>query len=310
MQKTVTFFTAGEDVFLRDIVLNLRKDYNVKMFKARGNDEQAFFQAYHNTDVAWFEWCDGLFKEAMIHPKICKVINRLHSYELFTPLPGQIDWNKVDKLVVVSDTAKNLVIDKFKIRPDIFKVIHNGVNINKYTIPDNKKYNKKIVYVGFLNYKKAPELLLQFWYQIWKQDPTFEFHIAGDFQDERYVLYFNAVANKMPFQIHFDGWIKNMPEYFKDKDYVMSTSLFESFQYSLAEGMSQGVVPLIHGWLGSDKLYPKDFIFYNSDECIDIIKSFETSDQNVVREEVRKHIVDNYSLEKSITSIKEMIDSL
>ena len=308
MKKRLTFFTAGEDTFLKDIVVNLRKDYNVKF--CQRPEEQEFFQEYHNTDIAWFEWCDGLFENAMQHPKPCKIINRMHSYELFTPIPGSIDWNKVDKLILVNNTCKQIAMDKFRIRPDIMTVINNGVDVERLKIPQDKKYNKKIAFVGFLNYKKAPDLLLHTFYNIWKHDPSFEFHIAGDFQDERYVLYFNSIMPHMPFKLHFDGWVQDMPKYLEDKDYVISTSLFESFQYSIAEGMSQGVIPLVHGWWGADQLYPKKYVFYNLDEPVDIIKEFEQSNKEEERNKVRQHIIRNFSLEKQIKEIKDVLETL
>jgi len=311
MKKRLTFFTAGEDSFLKDIIVNLRKDYIIHF--CQRPEEQEFFQEFHNTDIAWFEWCDELFMNAMQHSKPCKIVNRLHSYELFTPVPGQIDWNKVDKLILVSDVCKQIAIDKFRIRPDIMTVINNGVDIERLKIPQEKKYNKKIAFIGFLNYKKSPDLLLHCFYEIWKHDSSFEFHVAGDFQDDRYILYFNAIMPHMPFKLYFDGWIKDTSKYLEDKDYVISTSLFESFQYSLAEGMSQGVVPIIHGWLGSEQLYPKKYLFYNLPECVNVIKEFEELNdegKEEERKELRKYIVDKFSLEKQISEIRSMLENL
>lgn len=309
MKKRLTFFTAGEDTFLRDIIVNLRKDYDIKFFQK--GDVNEFHQLMHDTDVAWIEWCDSLAVYAAQSPSMCPIICRLHSYEMFTELPSKVDWNRITKLVFVSKVVHDYVMGKFKIRPDIATIINNGVNIDKFKIPANKKYNKRVVYSGYLNYKKGPALLLQVFKKIYDHDPSFEFFIAGEHQDARIHLYYQSMELRMPFKINFSGWVQDMPKYLEDKDYIISTSLFESFQYSIAEGMAQGLIPLVHHWLGSDEIYPKDNLFLYPEECVDIIKKFESEkDKNAIRNTMRKHIVDNYSFDKQIKSIRELIESV
>ena len=311
MKKRLTFFSAGGDVFLRDIIVSLRNDYNIKIVKSPTVDE--FYQAYHDTDIAWIEWCDQLAQNATVSPKLSKLIIRLHSYEMFTDMPGKVDWNKIDKLVFVNPIVRDYCLQKFRIRPDITTVIFNGVDTNKYTIPKEKKYNKKVAYIGYINYKKGPALLLQCFYALWKHDPSFTFHIAGQHQDERIALYFQKMSNELPFHVSFDGWVDDMPKYFEDKDFVISTSLFESFQYSLAEGMSSGVIPLIHSWPGSELLYPDKYVFVSPDECVKIVEQFEKKgamQKEKERLENREFIQKRYELRDSIEDIKKMIESV
>lgn len=308
-KQRLTFFTAGESVFLNDIIISLRKDYEVKMF-FRGKPEE-FHTMLHDTDIAWFEWCDELTAHATVQPKMCKYICRLHSYEMFTDWPKKVDWNKMDKLIFVNPIVRDYSIRKFGIRPDITDIICNGVNMDKFQMPKNKKYNKKVVYIGYINYKKGPELLLQAFKAIYDYDNEFEFHIAGEHQDERIKLYFDTMIPKLPFKIHFDGWVQDMPVYLEDKDYVISSSLFESFQYSIGEGMAQGLVPLVHSWIGSDYFYPTDYIWTFPNECVDIVKRFEEQeDKQAIRNGFRNHIGNNFSLEKQLSATKDMIGSL
>jgi len=272
-----------------------------------------FFHYLHDTDIAWFEWCDDLVATASRHPKMCKSICRLHSYEMFTDQPKKVDWNKIDKLLLVNDLVQDYCTQKFQIPAYKTAVIHNGVNTDRFQIPDGKKYNKKVVFVGFINYKKGPALLLQAFKAIHDFDPEFTFHIAGEHQDERISLYFQSMQKKLPFEIHMDGWVKDVPTYLEDKDFVISTSLFESFQYSLAEGMAQGCVPLIHGWPGSEIFYPKNFLWDFPDECVNIVEQMhnQTSEEQFkTRERVRKHIVENFSVEKQVEEVKALIESL
>ena len=308
-KKRITFFANGGDTFLRDIIIDLRKDYDVYYF-SKGTPEE-FFNRLHNSDLAWFEWCDELIAQATKAPKLCKYICRLHSYEMFTPIPSYVDWNRVDRLIFVNDLVRDYCLQKFGIRHDITQIIYNGVNLDKFKIPENKQYNKTVAFIGYINYKKGPELLLQTLKEIYDYDPSFRFNIAGDHQDERIKLYMDSMTRFLPFTIHYDGWVKDIPNYLRDKDYIISTSLFESFQYSLSEGMAQGCVPLVHSWPGAEIFYPTNFLFTFPNECVNIIKWFEKQEnkQNVM-ETIRQHIVDHFSFDQQIAQIRHILYEL
>jgi glycosyltransferase involved in cell wall biosynthesis len=310
-KKKLSFFLIQDDLFLRDIIIALRPDYDIKFFK--GNDKNECLQILHDTDIAFFEWCNEMMVDVSHRPKMCKYVCRLHSYEMFTPLPGQVDWNNIDKLVFVSPVCRDYTASKFGIRPDILHLIPNGVDTNKYSIPEGKTFNKKVAFIGHLNYKKSPELLLPAFKEIYDYDNSYSFHIAGSFQDERIQLYFRSMMDKMPFQIHFDGFVQDIPGYLKDKDFVISTSLFESFQYSLMEGMASGVFPLVHQWAGSEYFYPRQSLFTFPKDCANIVREFSqinVADQATIRTNLRKHVVDNFSFDKQISEIKKMLESL
>lgn len=310
-KKRLTFFTTIGDIFLRDIFVELKPDYNLKTFV--GGEEKEFRQLLHDTDIAWVEWCNDLAGALTLPPKMSeKYVVRLHSFEMFTPLPNKVDWSKIDKLIFVNQICRDYTLSKFKNIPkEITTVIPNGVNVDRFVIPKDKPYNKKVVFVGYINYKKGPQLLLQVFRKIWEFDHDFTFHIAGAYQDERFQLYMQNMIKKFPFKIKFDGWVQDMPTYLKDKDFIVSSSIFESFQYSLAEGMAQGLVPICHSWIGAEQFYPRDYIYDTPEEAVEIIERFQkTLHKTLIREKLRKHIVDNFSYRKQIKQIKEMLNDL
>lgn len=308
-KKKLTFFTLSGDIFLRDIIIDLRKDYEIKHF-FRG-DEKEFHQLLHDTDIAWFEFCDQLVIAATSQAKLCKYICRLHSYEMFTDMPSKVDWGKIDKLMFVNPVVHDFAVKKFNIPTNITTVIENGVNGSKYNIPKKKKFNKKIAFVGYMNYKKGPQLLIDAFYRIHKHDPKYTFHIAGDHQDERIKLYFETMQQHLPFKIYWEGWQRDIPGFLRNKDFIISTSLFESFQYGIAEGMLQGCVPLVHNWLGADNFYPEEYRFTFAEEVVAIIKKYEqTTDKHGVQQNLRKHILDNFSVEKQLLSTRKMLEEL
>ena len=135
---------------------------------------------------------------------------------------------------------------------------------DKFTIPSNKKYGKRICSIGYINYKKNPALLLYCFKAIHDYDSSYRFHIAGTHQDPRIQIYFDHLLPKLNIPVSFDGWVEDVPGYLRDKDYVISTSLFESFHYSIAEGMASGLLPLIHDWFGASYLYPEEYLVHHA----------------------------------------------
>ena len=310
MKPRLTFLTASSDTFFKDFIPHLKEDFEVKVWYRE--TFETCCQILHDTDIAWFEWCDQFTENMMRSAKFCKYVVRLHSYEFFTPVPAQVDWSKVDKLVFVSKVLRDFSVQKFQNIPrNICEYIPNGVDTDKYQIPDGKKYNKKIAFVGYMNYKKGPQLLLDCFNAIYNYDPTFEFHIAGEHQDERIDLWFNNIQRYLPYKIYWDGWQENMPEYLIDKDFIINTSLFESQCMALQEGMASGVVPLVHAWIGAEGIYPNNHLFVNPDQCVNIVRNFDTEkNQDRVRRSMRKRIVEEYSADRQIKQVVKLLKGL
>jgi glycosyltransferase involved in cell wall biosynthesis len=257
-------------------------------------------------DLAWFEWCDDLLIEAAKYPKKCPIVCRLHSYEAFTEMPAQVDWSKVDQLIFVNRSVEELV------RPQItgavpWTVVHNGVDCDKFQIPPDKKYGKRIASVGYINYKKNPTLMLYCFKKIYEYDQEYSFHIAGAHQDARIKLYFEHFLKENSLPVTFYGWVNDMPKWYADKDYVISTSLFESFHYSIAEGMTSGLLPLIHNWYGAKYLYPPEYFYNDPDDCLKLLKKLENSNQHEEAEKNRQYITGRYNAADKFNQISWLL---
>ncbi len=305
--KKIAFF-ANHKEFVKDIIKRLENDNN-QIVEYSADSGQSMSELLNSVDLAWFEWCDNLVIEASRLPKTCPMICRLHSYEAFTEMPSQVNWENVDHLIFVNKSVMELVGEpSASIVPKT--VIHNGVDIDRFTIPKSKTYGKKIASVGYINYKKNPGLLLYCFKKIYEYDPEFTFHIAGLHQDPRIKLYFDNFLKESPLPIEFCGWVKNMPAWYQDKDYVISTSLFESFHYSIAEGMASGLMPLIHNWYGAKHLYPEEHLFADPDACLELVKNFENNDSCKQALLNRKFISNRYNLDDKFSQISRLMNKV
>jgi glycosyltransferase involved in cell wall biosynthesis len=320
MKKKITFFyPPKQDTFIKDIIKDLKKDYEVVSFS--GGDEQLFWRTIHSSDYCWFEWGDDNVAGIMSNPAYSKYIVRIHSYEIFNNIQHKINWNKVSKLILVNDSIKEIiqrgipgVMQGVPIPDDKINVIYHGIDLDKFKIPENKKFNKNVAYVGYLNHKKGIELLIQCFSAIHKYDPEFKFHIAGQQQDPRLAIYLNHLLPRLDFPIQFHGWVNDVPKFLEDKDFVISTSVFESYQFSIMEGMAQGCFPLVHNWFGADNVYPAEYIFDTIGWCVSIIdKIVQKSCKNKLPDAyntLREYVDNNFSFKKQMWEIRKMLKEL
>ena len=298
---------ASFRAFIDPVIDRLKAQHDVRIFEKGTEPEMVSLLEW--CDLAWFEWCDQMVIAATKLPKTCKIICRLHSYEVFSEMPRQVDWSKVDHLVLVSDAVKDLLSYNFTV-PTPTSLIHNGVDLEKFTIPVKKPVGKKICSIGYINYKKNPALLLYSFKAIHDYDSEYTFHLAGEHQDPRIQVYFAHLLPKLNIPVNFDGWVKDIPDYLRDKDFVISTSLFESFHYSIAEGMASGVLPLIHDWLGADQTYPKRYMFTTPDDSVRLIRELESANRSELQHECREFIAERYDNRRQLQKIENLISEV
>ena len=295
---------ASSDAFLGPILTHFRRENSVRVFSGRSREELA--ELVHWADLTWFEWCDALAIEASRLPKTGKSVCRLHSYEAFTEAPAQMNWSNIDCLILVSDAVREIL--ESGPNPPVRKVvIHNGVDPGRFEMVARPRRGRKIASVGYINYKKNPSLLLQTFKAIHDWDSRFEFHIAGEHQDPRIKLYFDNLLPRLNLPVTFHGWVKDMPAFYAGMDYVISTSLFESFHYSIAEGMLSGCLPLVHSWKGAEQLYPPSCIFDTPDQAIGLIQRYTGGNPERIAREHRDFIVQRYNWRDRLDEIDNLL---
>lgn len=270
MKKISFICMPGLDQFIDPIIEKLSNDYMVRKYIIR--TEQDIINAIECTDIIFFEWANqsavigtNYIWEQGIKGK--KVIVRLHSYEIFTSFPKQINWSAVDKLIFVAPHIRDILKETI---PDIeekveTEVINNGVDIDKIPFKERKP-GHNIAWVGYINYKKNPQMTLQILkklssgilnHGILTADPEYKIHIAGSYQDLRYKIYLEHMIEEMGLQdnIIFHGWIDDMEKFWEDKNYLLHTSIHEGHSLAITEAMARGIKPIIHNFRGAKELY-------------------------------------------------------
>jgi glycosyltransferase involved in cell wall biosynthesis len=305
----IAFFCGWDRKFLPDIVDHFSErtqEYEVRMFQSKSVKDFEDTMAWSH--ISWFEWCDHLLIEASKLPKMCRIVCRIHRYEVFTEMPAQVDWEKVDTLITVAQH----ITDTLKMRiPDIedrvnVQLIYNGVNPKRFTYRKREK-GFNIAYIGYLNFRKNPSLLIQCMRNLVDKDPRYVLHVAGSVRDMECKLYLDQMVEGLGLRdnIVFHGWIDDMNGWLEDKHFVLSTSIHEGCPYGIMEGMATGMKPLIHNFFAAEELYPRKYIFNTLDEFVDMVTSDKYNPA-----EYAKYIEDNYSLKRQLNQVESVFKQL
>ncbi|QTL97692.1 glycosyltransferase [Iocasia frigidifontis] len=302
-QKLVFFVKKGLDNFL-DIVINgLSVEYETKKIIVTEVNQIEKWMEW--ADICWFEWCDDLaiYGSKLELAKKLKIICRLHSYEAFTNYPAQVNWDYINKLIFVAGHLQKFVVDNYKIDKEKTIVIPNGIDAGGWTFKQRKP-GFNIAYVGYINYKKGPMLLLHTFKALYNMDSKYKLYIAGKFQDNRDVLYFQQMIKEFGLEknLFFDGWQGDIDKWLEDKNCILCTSVLESQNMSVMQAMSKGIKPIIHNFVGAKSIYEEKYIWNTIDEAVEMIMSEEYNSK-----EYRRFIQNKYSIEVQLNKIKTLL---
>ena len=308
--KKISFISSpGLENFMLPVANGLEKrGYGVKIV-AEPND-QAIIDAVIWSDTVWIEWGNELAMHITTDAGLLNgrnVILRIHSYEAFLPYIKYINFERVDCLIFVAQHINDIVLDQVpkieKMVEDI-RIIPNGVDMDAIPFKERSPGNN-IAYIGYINHKKGPMLLMQAFVHLSKSNPELTLHIAGTFQEPRYELYFKQFLEHtgLTDKVTFYGHVDNIPAWLDDKHFILSTSVLESQGMGIMEAMAAGVKPLVHNFYGAENVYDESHLwttFDELDECLDLYDS----------EMYREYVDVNYSLNDTIVYLESVIADL
>ena len=294
------------DSFLAPLLPALERRYETRFISAPPGDELA--AAIEWADMVWLEWCWDhavwATRSGVLRGRPCVV--RLHSIEaLQTDYPARVDWNEVGCLVTVADDITTVLLDRFPtivgtVQP---RVIPHGIDLGQF-VPGNPD-RCRIAWVGHLEPKKNPMLLLQIAHRLRQLDPRFTVHVAGALVDARTTRYLQRMLGSLGLRdvMQFYGHVADMPGWYADKGILLSTSMYESFGVNIGEAMAVGAFPVIHDFPGADRLWPAECLFASIDEAVSLIRSGRPG-------LYRDWIMDRYSLTRQETAVLALLEEL
>lgn len=78
---------------------------------------------------------------------------------------------------------------------------------------------------------------------------------------------------RYPGCVVFDGFGSDMAEWYAKVGVVLSTSDFESFHLTIADGAASGALPVCLNWPGADRIYPAEWLVSNIKDAVNRVLS-------------------------------------
>jgi glycosyltransferase involved in cell wall biosynthesis len=292
-----------EDSFLAPLLPALEKHYETRFVTAGPGEDLAAAIAW--ADIVWLEWCwdHAVWATRNVIPPGKPCIVRLHSIEaLQTNYPAQMDWRRVTRLITVAEDITEVLLTSF---PAIaatvpIQVIPNGVDMERFRSGQPNRFH--IGWVGHLEPKKNPMLMMQIAHRVFQRDPRFSFHIAGAFTDARTARYLKQMQSALGLAgvVHFDLHVTNMPEWYADKGVLLSTSMYESFGMNIGEAMAVGAFPVVHAFPGADRLWPTECLFTSIDDAVALIQAGRPA-------LYREWVAERYGLDRQVDRVLALL---
>ena len=295
IRKLAVFIDRGDDKFLKPLLQLWQKHYQI-MICERVEDIEATLA--WKPDACWFEWAGPLLVEATKRPHVCRMIVRVHGYEVHAGFLPQVAWQKVDNVIFVAQYLLEMALEQ---APQMRQVcllhyIPGGIDVSQWTVAEGKTGNK-IAMAGYINHKKDIPFALHILAEVRKARPELELHIAGTVQDTREWQYIQQLLDELDLRksVFFYDWQANLNAWYADKDYFLSSSREESLHYALAEAMAAGLKPVINCWRSSRDFYAAQWIFVTLQEAVGMLQEKPTAED---RQNYRKWVADNLGFEQ------------
>jgi glycosyltransferase involved in cell wall biosynthesis len=291
------------DSFLAPLLPILQSLFDVRFSMNGPGDALAADIAW--ADIVWLEWCWDhavwATRSGVLAGKPCVV--RLHSIEaLQTDFPSQVDWRQVTRLVTVAEDIADTLTRCHPTAP-LPVIIPNGIDLGRFPLGTPDRF--RLGWVGHIEPKKNPMLLLQIAHRLRQADPRFTVHVAGPFTDLRTARYIQQMVPLLALadSVTFDGQVSDMPRWYADKGVLLSTSMYESFGMNIGEAMATGAFPVVHAFPGADKLWPPECLFASTDEAVSLIRSARPG-------LYRDWVCDRYGLDRQTAAVIGMLSGL
>ena len=294
------------DTFLKPLIPALERAYDVRFISAGPGPDLA--AAIEWAGIVWLEWCWDHAVWATSSDALAgkKCVVRLHSIEaLQTNFPARVNWSRVDRLITVGDDITDVLLTHHPsiaahLRPTI---IPNGIDLERFAPAEGDR--RRVAWVGYLEPKKNPMMMLQIAHALNRADPRFTMHIAGGFTDLRTARYIERLMSSLGLEgvVRFEGAVADMPAWYADKGVLLSTSMYESFGLNIGEAMAVGAFPVVHDFPGADKLWPVECLFAGIDQAVALIRSARVG---LYRDWVR----DRYAVDRQIDAVLRLLAEL
>ena len=230
----------------------------------------------------------------------------------------------VNATIFVAKHVKERAMEMFDWQNPGLYVVPNYVNTERLSVPKVKEAAKQIGILGVVPMRKRMDRALKLLELIRKNDSEFKLSIKGRLPKdypwmlagrkeelEYYEKQFGQIENNpnLSENVSFEGYTNTISEWYAKVGFVLSPSDFESFHYTIADGVASGALPIIWPWEGSDDIYPSEWIIKNTEEAAKRIKEYkENKNKKNIVEKNKMIIKEKFGLKNIFKKLEGFID--
>jgi tetratricopeptide (TPR) repeat protein len=199
----------------------------------------------------------------------CKTIVVLSESDLYHPSVTQAHWTAADTILACASAD---AIQDFREQTGVGSVVQVRPAAEPQPgMTQEKKAGKRIAAVGPWSLRLNPMFLIQCFQKLHYLDADTRLHLAGEFEDAGLERYVRSAVEAMDLDtvIFFDGPVKNLSRWLRDKHFVVSTAIDGSAMASVWMGMACGLKPVVHRFADAESWIDKRFVFTLAEEfCV------------------------------------------
>jgi glycosyltransferase involved in cell wall biosynthesis len=314
--------------FFDEIYADLASNYETNIFKRRIWKFPVFYSRINNylfhhdlhhfmqsNDVVLFEWASELLAAATHLPKSCGIVTRLHRYEMYEWV-NYINWDVVDKIIVVSQAKRREFISRFPNQEAKLIVSSPSISLEEFK-PNSKTYSGDIGILCHLSpRKRVYELILTF-YELLQGAGDFHLHIGGGqepaFEDYYLALQYLVDELEIRNKVTFYGNVNDPKSWYSNIDIFISNSYSEGLQVALMEAMASGCYCLSHKWDGVKEMLPCNQLYYTDKELLEKIINYDNTpeaDKQAIRRSMREIACEKFDIKLTKAQFRQAIEEV
>lgn len=228
-------------------------------------------------DVVWAEWGLGnaVWYSSHLKPHQ-RMIVRVHLQELQRPFLRRVKHDRVDRYVFVGELIRLAAVESHGVPASKCSVIPNFVDVDNLARQKHDGAEFHLGFVGMVPQRKRLDLAVDLLERLLHEDDRYRLFIKGrrpeeffwmaERQDEmsfydRIYRRAEALNETHPGAIVFEAHGDDMPEWYRKIGIALSTSDYESFHFTIADGAASGALPASLAWAGAEYLYPREWLY-------------------------------------------------
>lgn len=280
-QRTSRVLVAGHDLkFATPWLDHLRVQGNTVLLDEwqshTAHDERRSVELLDQADVVFCEWGLGNLKWYSRHVRPHqRLVARVHLQEIDRPYLRETQHENVDAYVFVGDLIRRAAVEGHGVPADKAVVIPNIVDVNDLDRPKSDDARFTLGFAGMVPQRKRLDLAVLLLAKLLEKDSRYRLRVKGKRPEEypwmkdrpqEFAYYegvqasIDALNAEHPGSVVFDGFGADMAQWYSRIGVAVSTSDFESFHLTVADGAASGAVPASLDWDGADLIYPRPWL--------------------------------------------------